>query len=236
MRSIPHSPPPVLLLDAGNVIVFLDGAVVARVVKEHGLTITADAVQRGERVAKREYERQLQRGEVSHEDAWAELLAGTLRAAGLSDADARRMVPELRREHDRFNLWRRVGDGVVDALARVKASGTRLGLVSNSEGKVRELFERLDLARFFEVIVDSGVEGVRKPDPEIFRRALERMAAPAAEAMYAGDIPRVDVQGARAAGLRGVLIDVAGDYLGYADALRFSSLAEMIDALYAPPR
>jgi putative hydrolase of the HAD superfamily len=235
MRSLSEEVPPVLLLDAGNTIVFLDGAVVAEVVAEHGHSITAAGVQRGERIAKREYEKRLQ-GTASHEDAWAELLAATLHHAGIEKGAARALVPVLRQEHDRFNLWRRVPEGVVQALSAARSAGARLGLVSNSEGQVRRLLERLELSAHFEVIVDSGVEGVRKPDPEIFRRALARMNVEAEQALYAGDIPRVDVTGARAAGLRAVLIDAAGDYPDYDEALRFSSLAEMVDALYAGRR
>ena len=95
-----------------------------------------------------------------------------------------------------------------------------------------ELFESLGLAAQFELVVDSALEGVRKPDPEIFRRALARMGgvAPSA-ALYAGDIPSVDVVGARAAGMEGVLIDTFDHFPDYRDAPRFASVSALLAAL-----
>jgi putative hydrolase of the HAD superfamily len=62
------------------------------------------------------------------------------------------------------------------------------------------------------VIVDSHLEGVEKPDPEIFRRALARLGATADRTLFVGDIVSIDVVGARGAGLRPVLLDAAGAY------------------------
>ncbi len=47
----------------------------------------------------------------------------------------------------------------------------------------------------------SGEEGVRKPDPEIFRRALVRLGVAAHEALFVGDHPVADIEGAHGAGL-----------------------------------
>ena len=56
----------------------------------------------------------------------------------------------------------------------------------------------------FDTVLISDAEGVSKPDPEIFRRALERLGVDAAHACYIGNHPEVDVAGARAAGLKAV--------------------------------
>ncbi len=61
-------------------------------------------------------------------------------------------------------------------------------------------------------VVDSGAVGVEKPDPAIFRIALERAGVSAAEAMHVGDLFPVDVVGARRAGLEPVLLDPLGRY------------------------
>ena len=117
-------------------------------------------------------------------------------------------------------------EGVVPALERLRES-FRLGIVSNASGSVRAAFERIGLARYFEVIVDSGVEGVEKPDPRIFRLALERMGERAERAAYVGDIYHVDVIGARAAGLRPVLLDPHGIH-GEKPCERVQSLDELV--------
>ena len=51
----------------------------------------------------------------------------------------------------------------------------RLGVVSNANGTVRAKLARVNLARFFETIVDSHEEGIEKPDPRLFQIALARM-------------------------------------------------------------
>ncbi|HEX3667973.1 MAG TPA: HAD-IA family hydrolase, partial [Acidimicrobiia bacterium] len=58
-----------------------------------------------------------------------------------------------------------------------------------------------------EAIFDSTVVGVAKPDPRIFELALEALAVPATRAIHVGDTPGADVDGARAAGVRPVLVD-----------------------------
>lgn len=168
---------------------------------------------------------------VSHALGWDLHMQTLFEAAGLAAEDARRATAAAAREHERFNLWRRVPDGLPDMLARARARGIRLGVVSNSEGKLAELFERVGLDGHFELVVDSALEGVRKPDPEIFRRALSRMQVAASAALYAGDIPEVDVVGARAAGVAAVLIDTCDHYPDYADAPRYPSLIALLTTL-----
>ena len=213
-----------LLLDAGNTVVFLDHAAVAAVVG-----MDPAAVQAAEPVAKRRYEARLASG-ASHEDGWRTFMGELLRAAGWADA-VEPSVDALQREHQRFNLWRRVPKDLGDALERARALGYRVGIVSNSEGRLPELFEAVGLSGAFEVVVDSALVGVRKPDPAIFAMALEALGAEAAESWYAGDLPAVDVVGARAAGLRAALIDPLGHYAGYTEAPRFDSVAELVATL-----
>src|SRR2546423_15622480 len=58
-----------------------------------------------------------------------------------------------------------------------------------------------------EFVLDSSAIGVEKPDPRIFRMALERSGLAPDEAVYIGDIYSIDVVGARAAGMQAVLLD-----------------------------
>ncbi len=83
-------------------------------------------------------------------------------------------------------------------------------MISNANGTVNRAFARIGLARFFEVIVDSGEVGIEKPDVRVFEFALRGMNVRAEEAVYVGDVFKVDVLGARAAGMRAILIDPHG--------------------------
>ena len=64
--------------------------------------------------------------------------------------------------------------------------------------------ECLALSPMFHTILISDAEGISKPDRQIFLRALERLDANPAQAVFVGDHPEVDVAGARAAGMRAI--------------------------------
>jgi HAD superfamily hydrolase (TIGR01549 family) len=95
-------------------------------------------------------------------------------------------------------------------LARLRASGLRLGVLSNRTNPCQEDLERLGLAEYFEMAVVAGEFGAWKPDPEIFQQALTRLGNPAHETLYVGDNYYADVIGAENAGLVPVLLDPDG--------------------------
>src|SRR5260370_276049 len=70
----------------------------------------------------------------------------------------------------------------------------------------------MEIAPFFAFMVISGKEGVEKPDPAIFRLALERSGVAPEEAVFVGDHPRLDVEAASKLAMTGVLIDRPGRY------------------------
>jgi HAD superfamily hydrolase (TIGR01549 family) len=226
------TPPRALLLDAGNTVVFLDFVAVSLVLAEHGWAVAEQALAQALPAANRSYVAILTRG-GGHEDGWAEFMRGWLRSAGLDAEGAGAATRELRREHDRFNLWRHVPDGMREAVAELRGAGMLVGLVSNSEGQLQALLDRLGLGRAFDLVIDSALEGVRKPDPEIFHRACARLGVAPGDALYAGDIPEIDVRGALGAGLQAALVDPYGLYPDFAEAPRFESLPELAAALLA---
>lgn len=222
--------PRVILFDVGNTLSYLDHGELSHIAGQVGSAVSAAALASGEAVAKRRYEQLLREG-ARHEDSWILYVQTIFGAAGLSESEAVRAAAAAKQEHDRFNLWRKVPAGLIDGLARARASGLRLGIVSNSEGALIDLLDRVALSPHFECVIDSGLVGVRKPDPAIFQLALTRMGIGPEGVMYAGDIPEVDVLGARAAGLDAVLIDTLDHYPGYDDAPRFASALALLEAL-----
>jgi FMN hydrolase / 5-amino-6-(5-phospho-D-ribitylamino)uracil phosphatase len=89
------------------------------------------------------------------------------------------------------------------------SSRYHLGIVSNFYGNLPEVCANLHIRSLFRVIVDSSQVGVTKPDPRIFRRAVEALGVPLARAVFVGDSPARDMVGARGVGMRH--IRVAGD-------------------------
>ncbi|MET0343040.1 MAG: HAD family hydrolase [Polyangiales bacterium] len=222
--------PKVVLFDAGNTLVFLDHDALAAAGHDAGLSLTGAALRDAEPTAKKRYEAELTRG-LSHEAGWDLYVTTIFTTAGATLDAARAATVIARRAHDDFNLWRKVPSDLLAALALGKQHGLRYGVVSNSEGRLPALFSRVGLDGWFEHVVDSALEGVRKPDPEIFRRALARMGVEARDALYAGDIPNVDVDGARGVGMQAVLVDTLGHFPDYTGAPRFASVAALMRAL-----
>lgn len=222
--------PLVVLFDAGNTLVFLDHDALAYAAYDVAPELTGTALRRTESLAKKTYEAGLSAG-MSHEEGWSVYIRTIFEAAGLERSRAVEATRLARAAHDEFNLWRKVPDGLHAALQSGLSAGLRYGIVSNSEGKLVELLERVSIAQYFEHVVDSALEGVRKPDPEIFWRALARMQVSAADTLYAGDIPNVDIDGARAAGLDAVLVDSLAHYPEYTGAPRFASVSALIETL-----
>jgi putative hydrolase of the HAD superfamily len=92
------------------------------------------------------------------------------------------------------------------ALERLRAGGARLAVVSNWDVSLHDVLERTRLRGLVDAVVISAELGAAKPDPAIFRAALERLGATAAEAVHVGDSVETDVAGARAAGLQAVFV------------------------------
>lgn len=113
---------------------------------------------------------------------------------------------------------------VPDALARLRADGVRLAVVSNWDVSLHDVLERTDLRRLVDAVVISAVEGVAKPDPAIFRIALAKLGV--SEAVHVGDSLEHDVAGARAAGLEAVLV-VRDDAVAPPGVRAVASLAEL---------
>ena len=96
------------------------------------------------------------------------------------------------------------------ALGALRDRGLRLIAVSNWDCALPRVLDRCGIERMLDGVVTSAEAGARKPDPAIFTVALELAGCEAGEALHVGDTPEEDVAGARAAGIRPLLIDRDG--------------------------
>ena len=226
--------PEALLLDAGDTIIFMDYGALAEALANLGEHVEPDQLERSMPVAKSAYQTVV-RENAQHEHGWFVLVRSLLLEAGVGAERAEGLLQPLRAIHEDFYFWRKPPNGLSDALSRAREAGIRLGVVSNSEGRLESVLDRIGLSGWFEVIVDSHLEGVAKPDPEIFARALTRMGVAPANAIYAGDLPEVDLVGADAAGMHGVLVDAFGAYVARPELPRVASVSQLVDELLALP-
>jgi len=106
----------------------------------------------------------------------------------------------------RADSWRLFPE-TEETLASLKRRGLKLAVISNFDSRLFGILEGLGVAAEFESILISSHAGYAKPAPEIFRLALERHHTRPAEALHVGDSVEKDAEGARGAGIQGVLLD-----------------------------
>jgi putative hydrolase of the HAD superfamily len=146
--------------------------------------------------------------ELEHDDEiWFLFTERIVRGMG-GDADsAYDCAVEITRgweRHENFDLY----DDAAAVVAELREARLRVGLVSNSARDVREF------ARHHGLEVDAGISsfhhGHSKPHPSIFRAVLDLLEVEPAEAVMVGDTIADDIDGARALGMRAILLDRDG--------------------------
>ena len=192
-----------VLFDAGNTLLFLDhGRVAAAVGAALGLPLSGPALAAASGAAARTMEQP----RATDRERAAAYLEALFVQAGVPPGRMGEVQDCLTRLHRERHLWSGIAADTHAALSRLKDAGLKLGAVSNSDGRVEEALEAAGLRGYFDVVVDSALAGVEKPDPAIFLAALDVLGVPADEALYVGDLYEVDVLGARAAGMAAVLL------------------------------
>jgi putative hydrolase of the HAD superfamily len=157
---------------------------------------------------------------------WRQVVTAAFEGVRFSDFDA--FFRDLYDYFAQADAWELFAD-VQPAVRALQARRIRLGVVSNFDGRLVTICKGLGLADAFETIVMSGRAGCAKPDPRIFAIALERLGVTATETLHVGDSDREDVTGARAAGLRAVLIRREG--LSTISAEEVRDLRELLSRL-----
>lgn len=104
-----------------------------------------------------------------------------------------------------------------DVLDKLQRMGIKLGVISNGKGQFqRDNLIELGIHDYFDTVLISESVGLRKPDPRIFKKALENLSVSAENSIFVGDHPEADVQAARNAGM--ISVWMRDDYWGYAEA------------------
>ncbi|MUL37253.1 HAD family hydrolase [Gloeocapsopsis dulcis] len=96
-------------------------------------------------------------------------------------------------------------DFLVEMLKMLKQQGYLLGIVTNGLGQFQtRSIEGLGIRDYFDVILISELEQVRKPQAEIFQRAMTRLDVSASDSVFVGDHPEADIMGAKRAKMRAI--------------------------------
>jgi putative hydrolase of the HAD superfamily len=98
-----------------------------------------------------------------------------------------------------------------EILADLRRQDFRLGIVSNFYGNLLTICDEAGFTPLLDVILDSGVVGLRKPDPQFFATALDRLHVPADHAAFVGDSLDQDMRPAKALGMTTVWLRDDGE-------------------------
>jgi putative hydrolase of the HAD superfamily len=222
VSSTEGSPVSAILLDAGGVLIFPAPGLVLPPLQARGVSPDVAALERAHYRAM--VAQDLARTPPARDSWWHRYLLSYVTACGAAEEGSDLLAAEIARAVT-GPVWTHVGTGVMDGLRSVAALGLPMGVVSNSDGSVAAELCRLGVCYAppghaeeppaggvrVGVVVDSAVVGVAKPDPEIFRHALDALEVPAGGAVWhVGDSLRYDVAGALAAGLQPVHMDPYG--------------------------
>ena len=162
-----------------------------------------------------------------HSNAWARFERGELDVAGFSEAfEAEAAAAGYRVDAARV-LGALHGDlrpAMVAAVRRLKEHGLPLALLSNNVAPMERAGALGELQALFDAVVESSTEGVRKPEPEIYRRALTRLSEAVGRPIEAADCAYLDDLGinlkpARALGFSTIKVVEPADALRELSAL-----------------
>ena len=228
---VPERPAKVetVLLDAGGVLLDLDYDYLRRLLAARGCVVSKDELAVLEARARVEIEHRVRDGGRVGE-AWRDYFRSILGRAHVPVDHHESIVDSLWEAHHRVGLWTVAIPGAVETVRGLRRRGYRVGVVSNAEGRVETDLASAGFEGLLETVVDSHHVGIEKPDPGIFAIALERLGSRAESTIFVGDVPAVDLDGARAAGIFPLLLD-RHDLYPKVDAPRLRRIHDLRDWL-----
>jgi HAD superfamily hydrolase (TIGR01549 family) len=199
-----------------------------RVGERHGLTLDPAryAQARVDSIESLSYEREL----VHDEEIWVAFTEKIVLGMGGSQAGARGCAVDMVREwerHENFALY----EDALPVLDELRRRGLKIGLVTNGQRDLAEFVAHHALQ--VDAMVGSKAHGRIKPHPSIFVAALGELGVEPAEVVMVGDSYEDDIEGARALGIRAILLDRDGLHPGEEE--RIDTLLALPAALGLPP-
>lgn len=230
-----------VFLDVGDTLVYphpSSAEIMAEICAAHGVEVSPEGIEAAERTVGPRIDSRRAEGplySISGERSrrfWTWVYGEILAELGVPPGRHAELGQLFHRRFNTLETWRLFPDALpaLEAIhERRESHGLVCGVLSNWEDWLETLLTHLDLDRYFDFAVVSASVQLEKPDPAIFRTALDRAGVAPEEAMHVGDSLSADVRGAQAAGVHPVLLDRRRRYTPdqIADATIISSLAEL---------
>jgi len=227
--------PKAVLLDVGGIFHLPSHDRIVAAFQRAQVTVPADVLDRAHYAGAAQFA--VTMGEIDWKNDWRRYLDAYITAAGVGDDPSIReeVHVHLDSEFAVGDLWSRIIPRSVDGLRALVGTGVRVGVISNADGTVAQRLAAQEVLQVgpglgveVECVIDSGAVGVSKPDPRIFEIALDAIGVDPADAWYVGDMPGIDVVGARGAGLWPIVMDPF-DFQPGSDYARVTSLFEVAE-------
>jgi putative hydrolase of the HAD superfamily len=188
---------PFLIFDAGGVLVFPDFDLLADIADQVGIkTSQPEIAEQHARLFRALDEHIAQHHQIPTINYFLDIFKQ------VTDSEEKAQAAfNLTRQADKINhIWTSTQPWVGRSLRKLQEQGYQMAVISNSDGRVDQILQELNLREYFEIVIDSFVVGVEKPDPRIFEIALKCLNLDPKETIYIGDIYYIDVWGANRAG------------------------------------
>jgi putative hydrolase of the HAD superfamily len=231
------SPPKAVLLDVGGIFFAPSHDRILGAFARAGLAPSVEILDRAHYAGARAFPADNE--SLDWPKQWRAYLDAYMTECEIPDGVREEVHEHLDSEFADAALWLHELPGARDGLRALAQTDIRLGIISNADGLIGQRLAEAEILQVgpgigvpVECVIDSGAVGVMKPDPRIFHLALDAMAITPADAWYVGDMPGIDVVGARAAGLHPVVMDPYQFHLD-ADYDRVSSLTELATVVRA---
>ncbi|KAL5485227.1 hypothetical protein ACEPAI_7869 [Sanghuangporus weigelae] len=171
--------------------------------------LSPDAVKSAFKIALKELQTSRPAYADGPESWWAAVISRTALGAGARESDVNEhigtVVPKLLRRfssREGYALY----DDTIPTLKTLHEMGVRTALVTNCDSRILQALDDLEALKFFDPILASDLEGVEKPQREIFLHACERAGVKPSEVVHVGDELECDYHGATRAGLNALLL------------------------------
>ena len=221
MTKIDYSKVAVLFFDVGNTLMSLDYELVCEELERNGIYCDAGMLQRTDAAARPGISSEVK--EIKSDPSTDErvflfikileqLPIEITKHIDLIRQVAKNLVSILFNEENVMRLWSHVLPGTEKALTIFQTMGFQMHVIGNADGLLEERLAEANLREYFGIVIDSHIVQIEKPDPRIFKKALEATNSEPQEALYIGDIYEVDIVGAQSVGMQAILIDPFSDY------------------------